>query len=181
MTNSAAPSPEEKVYRRVLFIAAFDGWSVIGVAGLGTLLTLVFGNLSGVLVGLLIGGAGVMELKGRRLLLQRDAGGMRWLVRAQLFLLGVILVYCATSLGSFDAETAMGNLTPDMDAALAESGVTKADLQPLVHATFVATYAVLAVLSLIFQGGLAAYYRSRTARVTAFLTPPVEPANYSVL
>lgn len=172
MTNSTQPSPEEKVYRRVLFISAFDGWSVVGVAGLGILLTLAFGNLTGVLVTLLIGAAGAMELKGRRLLLRRDASGMRWLVRAQMFLLGVILVYCATRLGSFDAETAMGNLTPDMEAALAESGITKADLLPLVHATFVATYAVLSVITLVLQGGLMAYYRSRTARVTAFLAQP---------
>jgi hypothetical protein len=172
MTNSAEPSPEEKVYRRVLFVAAFDGWSVVGVACFGTLLTLLFGDLTGILVGLLVISAGVMELHGRRRLRRRDAGGMRWLARAQLFLLAVILVYCVSRLGSFDAETAMGNLTPDMEAALNEAGLTRADIQPLVHATFVTTYAVVAVVSLIFQGGLALYYRRRTDRVTAFLAQP---------
>jgi hypothetical protein len=182
MTNSTAPSPEEKVYRRVLLIAALDGWSVIGAAGLGTLISLALLNLSGVFVGLLVAATGAMELHGRRRLLRRDAAGMRWLVRAQTCLLSVILVYCVTRLGSFDAETAMGNLTPDMEAALAESGLSKADLLPLVQATFFTTYAVAAVISLIFQGGLTLYYRSRTARVTAFLAPPpLPPTNYSVL
>ena len=182
MTNSAAPSPEEKVYRRVLFIAAFDGWSVVGVAGAGTLLALLLGDLSGMLVGLLAVAAGVLELRSRRRLVRRDASGMRGLVRAQMFLLAVILVYCVSRLGSFDAETAMGNLTPDMEAVLSESGLSKADLLPLVQATFFATYTVVAVVSLIFQGGLTLYYRSRTARVTAFLAPPpVAPTHYSVL
>jgi len=182
MTNSTASSPEEKVYRRVLFIAALDGWSVIGAAGLGTLVTLVFGDLGGSFVGLLVAGAGAMELHGRRQLRRRDAGGMRWLVRAQTFLLGVILIYCVSRLGSFDPETAMANLTPDMEVALREAGLTRADIQPLVHATFVATYATVAALTLIVQGGLTLYYRSRTPRVTAFLAaPPVAPTHYSVL
>ena len=104
-------------------------------------------------------------------------------MRAQLFLLSVILVYCASRLGSFDAETAMGNLTPDMEAALTEAGLNKADIVPLVHMTFVATYSILAIISLGFQGGLALYYRSRIGRITAALTPspPVVTTNYSVL
>lgn len=182
MTNSVEPTPEEKTYRRVLFVAGFDGWSVVIVAGLGMLLSLLFGSLNGIFVGLLLIGAGAMELHGRRLLRRRNAAGMRWLVRAQLFLLSVILVYCASRLGSFDAETAMGNLTPDMEAALTEAGLAKADILPLVQTAFVATYAILALLTLIFQGGLALYYRSRTDRVAAHLTPPpVAPINYSVL
>ena len=66
MTNSVEPTPEEKAYRRVLFVAGFDGWSVVVVAGLGALLSLVFGSLSGILIGLLLVGAGVVELHGRR-------------------------------------------------------------------------------------------------------------------
>ena len=107
---------------------------------------------------------------------------MRWLVRAQLFLLSVILVYCASRLGSFDAESAMGNLTPDMEAALTEAGLAKADILPLVQTAFVTTYALFAILTLVFQGGLILYYRSRTGRVAAHLAPPpVAPTNYSVL
>ncbi len=175
MTNSVETTPEEKMYRRVLFVSGFDGWSVVIVAGLGTLLSLLFTSLNGIFVGLLLIGAGAMELHGRRLLRRRNAEGMRWLVRAQVFLLGVILVYCVSRLGSFDAETAMGNLTPEMQAALNEAGVTTADLMPLVHVAFFATYAIVAVVSLFFQGGLAMYYRSRTARVTAFLTGSPHP------
>jgi hypothetical protein len=172
MTNSVEPTPEEKVYRRVLFVAGFDGWSVVIVAGLGALLSLLFGSLNGILVGLLLIGAGAMELHGRRLLRRRNADGMRWLVRAQLFLLSVILVYCASRLGSFDAESAMGNLTPDMESALSEAGLAKADILPLVQTAFVTTYALFAILTLVFQGGLALYYRSRIARVTTFLAQP---------
>lgn len=181
MTPSAAPSLEEKTYRRVLFLSALDGWSIVIVAGLSALVSLAFVSPTGIVVSLLALVTGTMELRGRARLVRRDASGMRLLVRAQLILLSVILVYCAKNLGSFDAETTMGNLTPDMAAALNEAGLTQADILPLVRLTFYATYTILAVVSLVFQGGLTLYYRSRTARVTAFLTPPAAPTNYSVL
>ena len=182
MTNSAEPTPDEKAYRRVMAIAAFDGWSVVGVAAAGTLLSLAFGDLGGMVTGLLVAGAGGMELHGRKRLKRRDAGGMRWLVRAQLFLLTVILVYCVSRLASFDAESAMGNLTPDMAAMLKESGLEQADILPLVHTAFLALYGSVAAVSILYQGGLALYYRSRVARVTAAMAaPPSVPRPQSPL
>jgi hypothetical protein len=176
MTNSAEPTPDEKTYRRVMAVAAFDGWSIIGVAAFGSLLTLVLGDLGGLAVGALVAGAGAMELHGRKRLKRRDASGMRWLVRAQLFLLTVILVYCVSRLGSYDAETAMGNLTPDMAATLKESGLEPADVGPMVHTMFLVMYGSVAFVSVLYQGGMALYYRSRIARVTAAIAaPPVVP------
>jgi hypothetical protein len=178
MTKSAEPSPDAKAYRRVMAIAAFDGWSIVGVAAAGSLLSLAFGDLGGLAVGAMVAGAGVMELHGRKRLKRRDAGGMRWLIRAQLFLLTVILVYCVSRLASFDGESAMGNLTPDMAAALKESGLEQADIQPMVHTMFLVLYGSVAVVSAVYQGGMALYYRSRVARVTAAIAaPPVVRVN----
>lgn len=172
----AEPTPPQKALKRVLAVSAFDGWSVIAIAGLGTLLSLAFGDYSSVLVGLLVLAAGVMELRGRRQLRRRDPDGMRLLVRAQLFLLSVILVYCASRLGSYDQESMLGNLTPDMKALLKESGVDVADIVPLVQMVFFVTYGLVALLSLLFQGGLILFYRRKAPLVTAALTaPPVVP------
>lgn len=167
-----APTPSEQILRRVLLVAALDGWSVVAVAGLGTLLALLLGDLSGGLVGVLAVAAGVIELRGRGRLQRGDASGMRLLVRAQLFLLTVILVYCASRLGSFDAETALANLTPEMEAVLKENGVERADVLPLVQLMFYAVYGTVAVVSVLFQGGLTLYYRSRTGAVHAALSLP---------
>lgn len=170
------PTPAQKALQRVLLVSAIDGWSVIAIAALGTLLTLLLGDLSGVGVGLLVLLAGIQELRARRRLQRRDATGMTHLVRAQLFLLAVILVYCATRLGSYDQEAMLANLTPDMKAALKEAGVEVADIIPLVRMVFFATYGLLAVLTLLFQGGLLLYYRSKTKLVTeALVVPPAPP------
>ena len=175
-----APTPAQKVLHRVLLIAAIDGWSVIVIAGLGILLTLLLGDFSSLFVGVLVLAAGIMELRGRRQLRRRDPGGMKLLVRAQLFLLAVILVYCASRLGSYDQESMLANLTPDMKAMLKESGIEMAELTPLVQMTFFAAYGLFALLTLFFQGGLILYYRRKTPLVTEALTVSPLPPSQSV-
>ncbi len=172
-------TPQEKTLKRVLLVSAIDGWSVIAIAGLGILLTLLLGDLAGLVVGVLVLVAGIIELRGRRRLQRRDASGMALLIRAQLLLLAVILIYCASRLGSYDQESMLANLTPDMQAVLKESGVEVADILPLVQLVYMATYSLVALLTLLFQGGLVLYYRSRTPLVTAALTEPPSLDNLS--
>ena len=66
---------------------------------------------TGVLVGLLIVAAGAMEIHGNRQLGRRNADGMRWLVRSQLFLLSVVLVYAITRGGPINATHLMATLS----------------------------------------------------------------------
>jgi hypothetical protein len=185
-------TPQEKILKRVLLVSAIDGWGIIGVAALSLVLTLLFGELLGVAVSLLVLAAGVMEIRGRRQLQRRDPTGMKWLVRAQLFLLTVMLVYCARCLGSFDAGYVQDQLIPEVrqnlllaginfDDVLKESNLTANELVPLVHIMFVVIYGTVAFVSLLFQGGLALYYRSRTRVVTEALATPPEVNNPSVL
>ena len=177
MTN-LAPTPQEKALKRVLTISRLDGWSIIVIAALGILLALLLGDLSSLLVGVLVLAAGVIELRGRRALQRRDPDGMKLLVRAQLFLLTVILVYCASRLGSYDKDSMLANLTPDMRAMLKESGVEVSDILPLVQMVFYAAYGIVALVTVIYQGGMTLYYRSKIGLVTEALTaPPVPPLN----
>jgi len=175
LSDPREPTPQEKALKRVLFISLLDGWSVIAFAAIGTLITLIFGDLSGVAVGVLIAVAGTMELRGRKKLQRRNPEGMTLLVRSQMFLLAVILVYCASRLGSFDEGSVMGNLTPDMEAMLKEGGLEKADILPLVRTAFFATYGGVAIATILFQGGMALYYRRKTSLIAAALSTPKIP------
>lgn len=175
-----APTPSQKALKRVLTVSRLDGWSVMVVAGLGTLLTLVLGDWLGTGIGLLIGGAGWMEVHGHKILKRRDPAGMKWLIRSQLFLLALILAYCASRLGSFDEGTVLANLTPDMQAMLKEAGIEKADILPIVHLAFLVLYGGVAVVSLIYQGGMTLYYRSRVRLVTEALAVSPMPPSQSV-
>ena len=155
--------------RKVRRFSRLNGWSVTVVAALAMLVAMLFGDLVGQAVGLFAMVCGLMEVHGQRRLSRRDAEGMRWLVRSQVFLLGVILVYAVSRLASFDADTAMGNLTPDMAMALREAGMDPAELLPLVRLAFYGFYAVVIGVTVVYQGGLALYYRSRSAAVAQAL------------
>jgi len=169
------PTPAQKALKRVLAVSRFNGWSVVIVAGLGILLTLVIGDLLGTCIGLLVGVAGGMEVRGGRKLGRRDPAGMKLLVRSQLLLLSVILIYCVTRLGSFDADTALGNLTPDMEAPLKELGLERGEILSMVRSTFYITYVTVAVVTVFYQGGMALFYRRRTALVSEALAAPPQP------
>ena len=167
------PTPAQKAYKRVLRISRLNGWSVAIFGGLSMLVALLFGDLVGAFIGLCVTLAGWMEIRGGRQLRRRDVDGMKLLVRSQLFLLAVILSYCASRLGSFDSETVLANLTPDMEAVLTQAGLEKADVVVLVHTVFLALYITVAVVCLIYQGGLALYYRGKTKLVAEAITAPI--------
>ena len=89
----AQTTPDE-VLRRVLRLSSVNGLSVAIFAGLCALGSLVFGDLLGAGVGLLVAIGGITEVRGRNKLRQRDADGMRLLVRAQWMVLGGHLGLC---------------------------------------------------------------------------------------
>ena len=167
-------TPEDQLLR-VLRAAKLNGWSVAIVAGVGALGSLLFGDLVGAVVGALVAAGGVMELSGRKRLLHGDADGMRRLVRSQLIVLSVILVYAMTRFMSFDAEGAMGNMTPDMRSDLAQAGVDVGSLLSMIRLMFYAMYVAVALVALIYQGGMALYYRRHTATVMAALAARLRP------
>jgi hypothetical protein len=167
----AQTTPDE-VLRRVLRLSSVNGMSVAIFAGLCALASLVFGDWLGAGVGLLVSYGGFTEVRGRNKLRKRDADGMRLLVRAQWMVLGVIWVYAASRIGSFDAMLALENQTPEMRQILTEAGIETAQLITLVKVFFYVFYSVVMLVTLIYQGGLALYYKHRTPMVQAALSAP---------
>ncbi len=162
------PLPAETL-RRVIKIARLDGMSVIVVAGLSALLAAAMGDLVSAIVALLVTAAGCGEWHGAKLLRRSDIRGLDWLVRSQLYLLSVILSYAVTRLASYDPEYVRSLVTPEMNQIFQQAGLSLDDIMPMVRTAFYATYGTLAVVTLIYQGGLALYYRRRAAIVRTAL------------
>ncbi len=194
------PRPPEEVLRRVIRFSRLNGWSAVLFASLGALVSLGLLDPISVSICLLIGLGGALEVHGQRMLVRRDAGGMRWLVRAQLVVLAVVWFYAATHLVSFDAVYLRDEVIPNAREMLSAFGMNldqifeQADLDTnavvaFVRLLFVAIYGSLMLVTLIYQGGLALYYRRRTAAVEAALripligpaVPPAAPAGEDYL
>lgn len=167
-----APNPAEQCLARVLTLARWNGGSIVVIAGLGSLLSLLFGDLVGAVVGALAAVAGAMEWHGYRRLRRRDLAGLDWLIRAETCLLAVISLYAISRLGSFDPETVRANLSPEMETALNEAGLATSEVVPLVRWMFLLLYGTVLGVTCIYQGGLVFYYRSRRARLQTAFAPP---------
>jgi hypothetical protein len=154
------------IFVRVLRVARFDGLSILWVAGSLALLTAASGNVQGAVFGCLVAGAGAMELHGVGLLRHGRLDGVSWLIRSQLFLLALMFGYCALRLTHFELEPLRMAFHEMLRFPLMKQGW---DLQQSMGMTeekflrqaYTRGYVVLALASLVYQGGMAIYYARR--------------------
>lgn len=163
---TAPPLLPKEVLDRILRLARFDGLSVVAIAGSLALVSATLGDHLGAVVGLVVAGAGAVELHGASLLARGEPRGLPWLVRSQLLLLTAILCYCAWRLLRPDLAPLHHAVTPDMQEQLELIGWTVDQFIGLVYQL---TYVCVAVVTALYQGGMALYYWRRRAAVAAAL------------
>lgn len=157
--------PEETLHR-VLRVARLDGLSVAFIAGLFALFAALAGDWLGAVIGLLVAGAGAIELHGATLLVHGERRGMNWLVGSQLFLLTTVVAYCGLRLLHPGLGPLLAAVTDDMKLSLQSAGWTPERFVTFVYNT---TYYAVAVVTVIYQGGMALYYFRRRAPVARAL------------
>ena len=89
------------------------------------------------------------------------------MIGSQIWLIVCVLSYCAWRLLSLDPDNpfVVFGEAAQVFELVAIFGIPKAYLASLFVQAFYITYGLIAVLTLIFQGGLALYYRSRIGRL----------------
>ena len=161
----APPLLPEEIFQRVLRLARFDGWSVVLVASIGAVLAASSGDTVGAGVGVLVAGAGMVELHGVTLLRHSDARGIIWLINSQCLIMLSIFGYCAIRLAHPQLEPLRVGATEDMKQQLASIGWTVDQFLELVSRV---VYLGVALATFIYQGGMAFYYfRRRQAVIIA--------------
>ncbi len=162
----APPLLPAQILQRVLRLARFDGWSVAVVASVCAILTASLGDRVGAGIGVLIAGAGAIELHGVSLLQHRDAHGMTWLINSQCLILLSMLGYCALRLADPQLAPLRATVTAEMKQQLEVIGWNVDQFIGLVHRI---TYLAVSAATLLYQGGMAIYYYRRSAAVAAAL------------
>jgi hypothetical protein len=152
---------------RVLRLARFDGMGVLVVSGGVALLAASAKDVTGAVVGLIFSGAGAIELHGVGLLRSHRASGMRWLVMSQLYLVTAVLAYVASQVARPNLAPIMQFITASPLADIyeqlaADRGVT---LKEFMLSSFYKFYFSVAVLTVIYQGGMTLYYLRRRRAV----------------
>lgn len=162
----APPLLPEETLHRVLRVARLDGISVLVIAGVFALISALASDAVGAVVGLLVAGAGAVELHGATLLEHSEPRGMKWLVSSQLFLLATVIGYCALRLLHPAIEPLRAAVTDDMKTQLEAAGWTQDEFLRVIYNT---TYFAVAVVTTFYQGGMALYYFRRREAVARAL------------
>lgn len=153
--------------KRILWLSRINAYSIVIIASAFGLLCLAMLEPVGILVGAAVTGAGLMEIRGHRRLRSGIPGAQRWMAGSQVWLISCVLAYCAWRLLAFDPEQPLAVLG---DAALLETtaaiaGYSHEMLEDLVTLVYTLTYKLVALVTLVLQGGLASYYWVKVGRL----------------
>jgi len=158
------PLQPTEVLRRVTRVARFDGMSILGVAGAFALISAASRDVSGATIGLLVAGAGAIELHGAALLRAGRGSGMRWLVFSQLYLMTTMLTYVALRMVNPDISAIRPVVTVELAAQIQQAGMT---IDQFLLEFLRLVYLCVAGATLLYQGGMTVYYLRRRVPVEA--------------
>jgi hypothetical protein len=142
-------------------MATLDGLVVLVMAGTFALLAALGRDVVGAVIGLLIAGAGAMELHGVALLRQEHPRGVNWLTGSQVFLLLSILTYCALQLIYVQVPVLPDSAVPLIELNAQQFNMGRDEFLIFLQRT---VYVTFGLISFFYQGSMALfYYRRRDA------------------
>lgn len=144
--------------------AAWNGGSIVAIAGLAGLIELLRLDWLGVFLGVAFAAGGWLELVGRRKLPKPEA--RQWLLGAQAAVFGMLVLYSAWRLLTLDAQAIESGISPqDMQMLVSSLHISHQQVVALFERAFHLTYISLIIASFIYQGGMALYYRWRLGQL----------------
>lgn len=159
-TDAPPPLPHETL-DRVCRLARFEGRSLLVLAGLFSLLAAYQRDGIGAVAGCLAAAVGVIELNGVNRLRQASVSGLSWIIGSQIALLLTVLAYAILRATTFDPDTVARLITTETRAEFAELGLREDQILPMLEKSYVGVYVTVALVSVVYQGGMALYYRRR--------------------
>ena len=164
------PLLPQEVLARVVRLSQMNGRSVLYAAAVFAILGALDRDFIGAGGALIVAGAGAMEVHGSTLLTHRDTRGSNWLVGSQLVCLAGLLVYCVVRILIPQMLPMPEWVHPLEQENARQLGLTVPEFE---RKLYVAVFVLLAVGSVVYQGGLAVYYARRRAAVTRALEEEV--------
>jgi hypothetical protein len=159
-TDAPPPLPHETL-DRVCRLARFEGRSLLVLAGLFSLLAAYQRDGIGAVAGCLAAAVGVIELNGVNRLRQASVSGLSWIIGSQIALLLTVLAYAILRATTFDPVTVARLITTETRAEFAELGLREDQILPMLEKSYVGVYVTVALVSVVYQGGMALYYHRR--------------------
>jgi len=152
----------QKRFRRIFSISKMNGWSITIVAGIFTLFSLLSGDISGIIISGFVTCCGIIELFGRSKLLKYEDQSAVILPGSQILLLITIWIYAISNLLTISPESIKKSVSQDILMLMSSFLGSQSEVFNLVTEVLKMTYISLIIVTAIYQGGLAIYYRKGT-------------------
>ena len=150
-------------HEKLARFAKWNGGSIFIFGIIGGVVGLLSVSFEGILMGVLIAGAGWIELQGKNKLLQGETDAGRWLMGGEGLLLFVILVYAFAHLIPLNPDHVLDILSPEMRSFLTETGGFPSHMiNDLVYTILKWLYQGLIIGTVLYQGGIIAFYYFKT-------------------
>jgi len=137
------------------------GYAVFG--GLSLVFALWDRDIIGLILGAVLLGVGLYERAQSKRLLQADTAAPLRLARGELVLLGTIALYGVLGL------TVLPGPRDLLQHQLGSTQGLGLDVQKIANSITTIWYTTVIAVSLLYQGGMALYFRSRRSDVTRYL------------
>ncbi|MDB5356810.1 MAG: hypothetical protein JWN24_3263 [Phycisphaerales bacterium] len=162
-----------RLVQRAARTACFSAWTMLIIGLSGGLFALISPSMAGIVTALALCVVGVVEYCGYRGLRRADPDAALLLARNQLFFLALIVAYAIWQMVSFSSASVKAAVIPDdvrSQLSLMPDLTRQIDGQIDLWSAVAnyGFYALLIVLSILFQGGLALYYFTRRKHLAAF-------------
>lgn len=162
------PQLPEFTAARIVRLGRLDGGLLVSVAGCLGFASALFGDLPGALGSAFAVAAGIMEIRGAALVAKRKNTGLPFLVSAQALLLSTILGYCLWRLQRPDYARLEASVPSFARATAEEAGLSLSELLRLLYPL---VYTILALVSVVYQGGMILHYLRARSALAALASP----------
>jgi hypothetical protein len=168
-----SPFPEQR-FQRLLSLARFDAISLIVVAGPAALWALATREWFTAACGLAVTLCGVLEWREQRRLARGCTAALGWMCVAQLVCLAAILLYAHQLAGLARADRILALLPDFTREQLFEVFDDNESAEAFLLSVQHLMVAAIAIVAILYQGGMAFFYlRSRALVQRVLAEPPV--------
>lgn len=138
--------------------ARFNGITELVIAGVFSLICAASKDIPGAAIGVLVAGAGALELHGVDLLSHGQKRGVSWLIGSQLYLLVIVLAYVGYRSQHLDLESVRMVMSSEQRETIAAAGIDETKFLRIIANI---SNALFGAITFLYQGGMALYYHRR--------------------
>jgi hypothetical protein len=174
--NTKPPPLPIEVFERVLRVGRFDGKTLVILATTFAALAALNHHGPPAIAGVIAVGWGLLELHGSERLQNGDPQGLDNMILAQAGIMLTVVAYAAWMFFYFDVEAFMAEMPPALleqqRQQLVQSGFSSEDMPALYQVMVNVVYALVAMLTLVFQGLMIRYYQKARPAVHTVIYGP---------